>query len=556
MYRLVNQHFLIAAHAFTLSFFHSFATVNFVFNRRLSVSSTDGQKIDGGENCEGTMVVYKEISDTAGKNSPQHLNNSKLDNNGNHVLEKEATHPTQVVVEQESLDGVDVNSSKNREITGTTLGVRSTTTAKNVGGNTCEEKDKVKDVKLSASQDNVEKGVKHARKSCDFDDAPSKRAKVNGSVPSDSNGVQGVKDSAGCRKDAKVSEESNFVEKLSQAGVSLSAKGSSSGHVKDGLGLQEVSKSKDNPNALQGNSSSVKEKLGAAHRKGSIVAKDKKVGESVSACEEKTSKTNEVSHDATQSPSTTDIPSKQTPLSGPNKKVEGSGKVTKPAQSLSTTKKRPLEISAKKSKEEPHLGHDKSHENKEKKGGDSCPEEYPKKAKLDNTVKCSEDNDNSKEKNQVGQTKKLPKITSCNNNAKSRLGEGPSKENHHEKEKSHVGKSRNSPTPLTRDDNPKSKLGEGPSKENHNEKNNHVGKMKNSPKPFTCDNKAMSKLGERPSKEYHKEKDGKLSNDKLPNTKVGGDIIEVTRRPLVSWPKAFYTLSYNIFLIVLHHLER
>lgn len=501
------------------------------------------------------MVVYKEISDIAGKNSPQQLNNSKLDNNGNHVLEKEVTHPTQVVVRQESLDGVNVNSSKNREITGTTLGVRSTTTAKNVGSNTLEEKDKVKDIKLSATQDNVEKGVKHARKSCDLDDAPSKRAKVNGLVPSDSNGVQGGKDSVGCRKDVRVSEESNSVEKLSKAGVSLSAKGSSSGHIKDALGLQEVSKSKENPNGLQGNPSSVKEKLGSAHRKGSIVAKDKKVGANVSACEEKTSKTNVVSHDATQRPSTTDVPPKQAPISGPNKKVEGpnkkvdgSGKVAKPAQSLSTTKKRPLEISAKKSKEEPHLGHDKSLENKEKKGGDSCPEEYLKKAKLDYTIKCSEDNGNSKEKNQVGETKNLPKVTSGNNNAKSRLGEGPSKENHHEKEKTQVGKLRNSPTSLTRDDKPKSKLGEGPSKEYHNEKeNNHVGKMKNSPKSFTCDNKAMSKLGERPSKEYHKEKEGKLSNDKLPNTKVGGNIIEVTRRPPVSWPMAFYTHIIYIF---------
>lgn len=490
-----------------------FVTVNFVFNRRDGVGALDGPKLDAGEKCDGYVVALKETPEIAGNNSPQQLNNSKLHKNGNHVLEEEDTHAKQVLVKQGSLDGkhfsgFDVISSKNSETAGTALEERSKTGAENIGSDICEKKDKFKDIKLPVSQVLIGKGVKHARKSSDLDDAPSKI---------ESNGVEGVKDSVGCMKDVKRSENSSPLdEKLSNTGFSLSKEASISGHAEDVVGLQKDSKSNENPVELQGKlskanamSSSEKEKLGSTHRKNLFGAhKDRKDGGNLRSCGEKTSHTNVVSGDVTQRPSTTNVSPKETPKSPPNKDFKGSEQIAKPAQSLSTSKKRPLEMTIKESKGKSNLEHDKSHENKEKKLGNSClnGEGYTKKAKLDNSVKQSEESKNTtikkaKEKTYLG-LKKSPKIATCDNNAKAGAGEGPSKD-HNEKEKV------------------------------------HVGKMKNSPKSLTCVDKAKSKFHDS-SKENDNEKDGKLSNDNLPNRtkddggKVGGKIIEVTRRPPVS----------------------
>ncbi|XP_057799503.1 protein ANTI-SILENCING 1 isoform X2 [Salvia miltiorrhiza] len=536
--------------------------VNFVFNRRDGIGTLDGPKLDAGEKYEGNMVAFKETP-------------------------------------------------------GTVLEERNTTGDKNLGSNISEKKDKFKDIKLPVSQVHVEKGVKHAGKSCDLDNAPSKRVKFDGTVISKSNSVEGVKDSVGCRKDAKKAENSS---PLDEKGVSLSKEAAISGHAEDGVGLQKNSESNENPNALQEKlskpnafSSSEKEKSRSTLRKDSFVApKDKKVGG------EKTSQTNVVSQDVTPRPSTTNVSPKETPKSVPNKDVDESEQVAKPAQSLSTSKKRPLEMTVVESKEDSNLGHDKSHEKKEKKiGSDSCPndEGYLKKAKLDNSIKRSEGNkDNNikkvKENTYVG-PKNSPKVATCDNNGKSGLGEGLSKDPN-EKEKNHAREMKKSPKSLACDDKSKSKLREGSPKEFDNEKDGkknlpksltcfdktksklregpskeydygNDGK-KNSPKSLTCDNrknspksfcdyKAKAKLREGSSKEHDNEKDGKLSNNNLPNRiatkskdgdgrKVGGKIIEVTRRPpekatwiKLSWEQQMKTALDQGRLVLLLNLD-
>lgn len=499
------------AHA--ILFCHFFVAVQFVFNITDNRGTLSGPKLDAGEQLEGDVVAFKETPDIAGNNSPQRLNNTKLDKNGNHALEEDHTHGMQVLVKQESLDGkhfsgVDVISSKNSEISGTALEERSTTGAKNVGSGICEKKDKCKDIKLPVSKVCIEKGVKHKSKSRDLDDAPS-------------NGVEDVKESIGCLKYVKPTENTS---PLDEKSVSLPKESSKSGHVEDVDGRQKDSKVNRNPNALQGKlsqpkafSSSEKEKSGSTHRKDSFGAhKDKKDGGNLSFSRVKTSRTNVVSCDVTQRPSSTNVSPEETSESPLNKDFEGSGHVAKPVQSLSISKKRPLEMNDEESKEKSNLGHYKSSGNKEKKlASNPCPndEGYIKKAKLDNFIKQSEENKN-------------------NNNIKKL------------KEKTYVDPQNSPKVAICGDNNVKSRTCVGPSKDHNEKKKNHVGEMKNSPKSLTCDDRTKSKLCDGPSKENDNMKDDKLSNDNLSNRiatnckddggKVGGKIIEVTRRPPVS----------------------
>lgn len=459
--------------------------MKFVFNRREGVRALDGPKLGSNhKDEERNVVACKETPQLAGKNSPQQLNNVKLGKNGDHMLEDEDTNVTQVSVKQESLlgkysSGVDVSSRKNRETTGTTIEKRSTLGAENVGCHVSGEKDKFRDIKLPVSQVQAEEGVKSARKSRNLDDTPSKRAKFDGTVSplkvQDTNGVQSltvpgtdaahlvtgatssnakpksefVKDSVGCGKDVKLAENSSFLdEKLSKTSFSLSKEASRSGHAEDAVGLQKNSKLNKDLNALQGKLSKTNafpstEKSESAHVKDSVgTEKDKKLDGNLSACRER--------------PSATNVSPNETPKSGSNKDLEGSGQAAKLVQSSTTTMKRPLKRRADLSKEKPNLGHDKSHENKDKTlAGDSCPTEERslKKVKFDDSVKRSEDNKNNtikklKEKNCMGETKNLPKlVTSYDNKTKSRLGEGALKEYRNEKD----GKLSNDnlPNPLT-----------------------------------------------------------------------------------------------------------
>lgn len=506
------------------------------------------------------MVAFKETPQIAGITQFK-LNNIKLDNIFNNVLEEGDTYATQVLVKQGILDGkhftgVDAICIKNSEIAGPSI---KETCDKNLGSNICEKIDRVKDIELPVSQVHVEKGVKHAQKSCDLDDAPSKRAKVGNSGLSELNGVEGVKNSVGCKKDANKSEISSPLDGKS---VSLPEETSIPGQVEDAADWHKKNlKSNNNSNVLQG-------KLSRPHVNGSLIS-----------CGEKKSQTIVGSCDVTQRPSTTNVSHKETPKVMPTSDVDGSEHVAK----LSTSKKRPLEMTE--FTEKSNLVLDKSHENKEKKlSSNSSPndEGYLKKAKLDKSIKQPEENVNSnnkkvKEKMHMGP--KNSQVVTCDNIGKLGANEGPSKE-HNEKKKNLVNEVKNSPISLTCNDKTKSKYREGLSKEYEDEKNdktnlpksltcnentklkiyeraskesdNDKNGKKNLPKSLTCNDKSKLKLRDGTSKEYGNEKDGKLSSDNLRNRigtiskdggRVGGKIIEVTRRPPVSLPESIFILS-------------
>lgn len=541
------------------------ATVNFVFNRREGVRTLDSLKLDSA-----------------------------------HSGEK---------YEKETL-----------KIAGTTLEERNKMGAKTIESNICEKKDESKDIKKSSiSLVQAEKGMKkYSRKSCDLDDAPSKRAKIDGSG---SNSVQGlsaprnddaahlstgattskgklksglVKDSAGCRKDVKLAENSSPLdEKLSKTGVSLSKEASRSGHAEAVAGLQKNSKANGDSNALskpKALSSPEKENLGSAHRKDSLVAeKDKKLGGNLSSCGEKSSETNVVSRVETQKPSTTNVLPNQTPKSVPNKEIEGSGQSGKPIQSLSTSMKNPVGISAQESKEKSNLGQDQSLEKKEVYGQSEKPSrslspsmKMPVEISNLGRDKLCENKEGSAqaakplqssstslkrtleisvEESNIGHDKSLEKEqklagNSCPederylkkaklDNSIKRLDVNKNNKIKNMKENSSLGETKNSPKcPTSSENNVKSRLDERPSEYRNAKAKINVGETKLSPKSGTRDNKAKSRLGEGPSKVHHNEKDGKLLNDNLPNPlsskskddvgKVGGKIIEVTPRPPVS----------------------
>ncbi|XP_047970837.1 protein ANTI-SILENCING 1 isoform X2 [Salvia hispanica] len=481
--------------------------VNFVFNRKEAAETLDGPKLVIGEKYEGNMVAFKETPQIAGP------------------------------ALKETCD-------------------------KNLGSNICEKKDKVKDIELPVNQVHVEKGVKHAHKSCDLDDAPSKRVKVGNSGSSELNGVEGVKNYVGCKKDANKSEISSPLD-----GKSVS-----------------LPKEASIPNALQG-------KLSSPHVSGNLIS-----------CGEKTSQTIVGSCDVTQRPSMTNVSPKETPKIMPTSDMDGAEPVANPPQSLSTSKKRPLEMAE--STEKSNLVLDKSHENKEEKlSSNSCPNDggYLKKAKLDKSIKQPEENENSnskkvKEKMHMGP--KNSQVVTCDNIGKLGANEGPSKD--HNEKKNLVNKVKNSsksltcnvyktkskfregsskeyedekndknnlPKSLTCNENTKSKIFEGASKEYDNDKN---GK-KNLPKSLTCNDKAKLKLCDGTSKDYGNEKDKKLSNDNSRNRigtiskdggRVGAKIIEVTRRPpekatwmKLSWEKQMEIAHDKGRLVLLLNLD-
>ncbi|KAL1532490.1 protein ANTI-SILENCING 1-like isoform X2 [Salvia divinorum] len=500
--------------------------VNFVFNRRDGAETLDGPKLIAGEKYEGNMVAFKETPQIAGP-----------------ALEE--------------------------------------TCDKNLGSNICEKKDKVKDMELPVSQVHVQLGVKHAQKSCDLDDAPSKRAKFGNSGSSELNSVEGVKNSVECKKDANKSEISSPLDGKS---VSLPEEASIPGQVEDAVWHKKTLKSNNNSIVLQG-------KLSRPHVSGNLIS-----------CGEKTSRTLVASCNVTQRPSTTNVSPKETPKLISTSDVNGSEPVAKPPQSLSTSKKRPLELA--KSKEKSNLVLDKSHENKDKKtSSNSCPndEGYLKKAKLDKSIKRPEENENSnsmkaKEKMYMG-PENSPQVVTCDNIGKLGANEGPSKD--HNEKKNHVNEVKNSSKSLTCNDKTKSKFCEGPSKK-HEDKKDDKNKLpksltcnektkskicvgaskeydndkngnKNLSKSLTCNDKAKLKLRDGTSKDYGNEKEGKLSNDNLHNRiatiskdgrRVGGKIIEVTRRPLekatwikLSWEKQMEIAHDKGRLVLLLNLD-
>ncbi|XP_042032799.1 protein ANTI-SILENCING 1-like isoform X1 [Salvia splendens] len=502
--------------------------VNFVFNRKEAAETLDGPKLVIGEKYEGNMVAFKETPQIAGP------------------------------ALKETCD-------------------------KNLGSNICEKKDKVKDIEFPVNQVHVEKGVKHAQKSCDLDDAPSKRVKVGNSGLSELNGVEGVKNYVGCKKDAN-KNKSEISSPLDGKSVSLPEEASIPGQVEDVVWHKKNLKLNNNSNVLQG-------KLSSPHDRGNLIS-----------CGEKTSRTIVGSCDVTQRPSMTNVSPKETPKIMPTSDMDGSEPVANPPQSLSTSKKRPLEMVE--SAEKSNLVLDKAHENKEEKlSSNSCSndEGYLKKAKLDKSIKQPEENENSnskkvKEKMHMGP--KNSQVVTCDNIGKLGANEGPSKD--HNEKKNLVNEMKNSsksltcnvyktqskfregsskeyddekndknnlPKSLTYNENTKSKIFEGASKEYDNDKN---GK-KNLPKSLTCNDKAKLKLRDGTSKDYGNEKDGKLSNDNLRNRigtisedggRVGAKIIEVTRRPpekatwmKLSWEKQMEIAHDKGRLVLLLNLD-
>ncbi|KAI3468239.1 hypothetical protein Pfo_024902 [Paulownia fortunei] len=449
--------------------------VKYVFNRRESVRTLDVPKLDSnGKDEQRNVIACTETPKLAGKNSPQQLNNVKPDENGDHMLEKEDRNVKQVQEKQGSLlgecsSGVDVDSSENRETTGTTIEKESTLGDKNVGCNVSGEKDKFKDIKSPVSQVQVEGRVKSAGKSGNLDDTPSKNVKFDGTVSSlkvkDTNGVQSlnipgkdvahlvtgatssnakpkselVKNSVGSGKDVKLAENSSFLdENLSKTSFSLSVETPRCRHAEDSVGLEKNAKLTKDLNALQGKPSKTNaflstEKSESAHAKDSVgTEKDKKH-------RERPSTTNVVLPIETARPSTTHVSPNETPKSGSSKDFEGSGQAAKLVKNPSASMKRPS--SADLSKEKSNPRHDACYENKDTTlAKDSCPMEGgpPKKAKFDDSVKISEDYKNNtikklKEKTCAGETKKLPRLVTSDNIAKLRLGKGALKEYYNEK---------------------------------------------------------------------------------------------------------------------------
>ncbi|PIM98242.1 hypothetical protein CDL12_29279 [Handroanthus impetiginosus] len=425
--------------------------VKYVFNRE-SVRPLDGTELRlDDKDEERNTVACKETLTLAGENSPLHLNNLKLDVNGDGMLEKEDKNVKQVQVKLESLPG----SSENREITGTAEESRSSLGAENVG------------CKVGGEKDKSGERVKSGRKSGSTDDTPSKRAKSDGTVPSlkanDRNGVQSlavpekeahanpesklVKNSVGSGKDMKLAEgSSDWDKKLSKTNFSLSK--SRSGHYGDAAALEKDAKLTKDLNTLQGGVSNINafpptEKSESAHLKDSIgTEKDRKLGGSLSACKGRQPTSNDDSRNEKAGPSINNFSSSETPKSASNKQFGASKQAEKFVKSSSASMKRQLKTSVNMHKEKSRPRYNVSHENKDTtlaKG--SCPTEgeASKKAKYDDSLKISEDNKNNtskklKERTCVGETKHSPMLgTSYDDEAISRLGKGTLKESHNEK---------------------------------------------------------------------------------------------------------------------------
>ncbi|KAK6161828.1 hypothetical protein DH2020_001669 [Rehmannia glutinosa] len=412
--------------------------VKYVFNRRESVRKLDVPNLNSNDKDEErNVIVSAKKLKVAGKDSPQQMNNLKLDENDNRMLEKEDTNVKEVLVERGSLlgeysSGVDVNSGKNRETAGISIDKETMLGDKNVGCKDSSEKDKFKDIKSPGSQIQVEKRVKSARKSGDLENTQSKKVKKDCTVSlSNLKDINGVQSLSSPGKD----------EKLSKTSVSLLEETPRSGHAEDLVGFGKDGKLTKDLNSLPGKQSKANdflpiEKSESAHEKNSVgTQKDKKLGQ-----RERLS-IDVASPNGTTRPSPTHVLPNETPKSG--SEPEQAAKLVK---NLNASMKRPLKASADLSNEKLNTRHDVGHENKDSPSGGRP----PKKAKFDDSIKMSEDDEKNtakklKDKTCASEIKNPSRLDAYDNTSKSKLGKGASKESFNDK----VGKPSKSslPTP-------------------------------------------------------------------------------------------------------------
>lgn len=436
---------------------------------------------------ERNVVACKEASKLAGKNSTQQLNNVKKDRNSD-CMSEEDKNETPAPLKQGRLPG---NSSKNRVTTGNTIKKRSILGAENVGGNESGVNE-FKDIKSPSNEVQVDEVVESARKACNVADASTDGKDLSLKVEdtSDVQSLPVLRSNAahlvtGAAAPINAKPESELKDSIGCGiDMKLDAKLSRFGQSKDAVGLQNESKLNKDLNASQvklskSDSFQSRKISESAHEDSVRTEKDNKLG-NLSGCRSMPSISNVAPCDETPRPSTSNVLPNGTAKSGTDKEFEGSRQAAKLIQS-STTMKMPLKRSVDMTKEKLIVGHEKSHEIKYKKRArSSCPNEEGslKKVKFDDAIKRAEDNKDDtikkmKEKNCVVETKTSPKLVAP-----------------YEKK-------------------PKSKLGEAALKVYHN-------------------NEKDDKLS---SDNLH---DPLISRSKRGGEKVGVQVIEVTRRPIVS----------------------
>ncbi|KAL6556612.1 hypothetical protein OROGR_005900 [Orobanche gracilis] len=428
--------------------------VKYVFNRTENARGLDVCNLNLTSKDEGrNSIVCGETLKVAGKDPLQQLNDVTLDENDNHMLEKEYTNAEEVRVNKGRLlgassSGANGNSSDIRNVKGISVEKKSTLGDKSVGCKDGSEKGEFKDIKSPASQVRLGERVKSSRKYGDVDEMHSKKAKHDSTVSSmevkdakrslispgkDSNLVTGSPSSNGNPNNLDVSEKvvklagkpSSLDERFVKTSVPPYEETPRSKHDEDLLGLGKDDKLTKDLNALQGNQSKgtdlvSREKSDLPHAKDFVGAeKNKKLGENLSARTERPSKINVVSPN-------------ETLKSGSTKDFQGKLLKT-PNDSMERRFKRSVDLSNEKS----NSPKDANYENKDAPlANDASPSGGPltKKGKFDAFVKMSGDRknttiENTKEKTCSVEVKTSTRSAAYDNTTKSKLGKDAPKEN-------------------------------------------------------------------------------------------------------------------------------